>query len=206
MILISRFFLCPNIPYFLWTVYVVDTHKKQSGCILFRLISGFVNLQKWCPPRLHLGEHHYFRVDKILMLTSKKCINCIMALILIGSTSRHFNRISMTYRFKIISKKNNNKKTNKPLTIRISIFFATMMKTCWGHLFKISPCKTFLEHYWPAKKGLDKRVDPDQTASEEAVWWGSSLFATLTRNLWIPALKLKPTFYLRTEREKLSKF
>ena len=31
-------------------------------------------------------------------------------------------------------------------------------------------------------------ADPDQTASEEAVWSGSSLFAFLTNILWIPAL------------------
>ena len=29
------------------------------------------------------------------------------------------------------------------------------------------------------------RADPDQTASEEAVWSGSSLFAILTSILWI---------------------
>ena len=32
------------------------------------------------------------------------------------------------------------------------------------------------------------RADPDQTASEEAVWSGSSLFAILTSILWISAL------------------
>ena len=32
-----------------------------------------------------------------------------------------------------------------------------MMKTCWRHLFKISPCKTFFEHNLPAKKCLDKK-------------------------------------------------
>ena len=37
------------------------------------------------------------------------------------------------------------------------------------------------------QKGLDS-ADPDQTASEEAVWWGSSLFAVITSILWIPAL------------------
>ena len=30
-------------------------------------------------------------------------------------------------------------------------------------------------------------ADPDQTASEEAVWSGSSMFAILTSILWIPA-------------------
>ena len=33
------------------------------------------------------------------------------------------------------------------------------------------------------------KKDPDQTASEEAVWSGSSLFAFLTSILWITALK-----------------
>ena len=38
-------------------------------------------------------------------------------------------------------------------------------------------------------KSSDKnRTDPDQTASEEAVWSGSSLFAILTSILWIAAL------------------
>ena len=32
------------------------------------------------------------------------------------------------------------------------------------------------------------RADPDQTSSEEAVWSGSFLSATLTNILWIPAL------------------
>ena len=35
-------------------------------------------------------------------------------------------------------------------------------------------------------KGLTNKADPDQTASEEAVWSGSSLFAILTSILWIP--------------------
>ena len=75
MILISRF-LSPNIPYFLWTVYMlwilIKTVMMHSFSVNIRI----------CQP--------IYRVDKILMLTSKECINCIMALILIGSTSRHF--------------------------------------------------------------------------------------------------------------------
>ena len=37
-------------------------------------------------------------------------------------------------------------------------------------------------------KGLGKSADPDQAASEEAVWSGSSLFAILTSILLITAL------------------
>ena len=37
-------------------------------------------------------------------------------------------------------------------------------------------------------------ADPDQTASEEAVWSGSSLFAILTPTLLIPALKTNILF------------
>ena len=33
---------------------------------------------------------------------------------------------------------------------------------------------------------MTNRADPDQTASEEAVWSGSSLFAILTSIFWIP--------------------
>ena len=40
----------------------------------------------------------------------------------------------------------------------------------------------------PARKALADMADPDQTASEEAVWSGSSLFAILTSMLFIPAL------------------
>ena len=36
----------------------------------------------------------------------------------------------------------------------------------------------------PVKNAWTNRADPDQTASEEAVWSGSSLFAILTSNLW----------------------
>ena len=39
-----------------------------------------------------------------------------------------------------------------------------------------------------AKKAETNRSNPDQTASEEAVWLVSSLFAILTSYLWIPAM------------------
>ena len=38
------------------------------------------------------------------------------------------------------------------------------------------------------KKALANSADADQTASEEAVWSGSSLFAILKSILWISAL------------------
>ena len=41
---------------------------------------------------------------------------------------------------------------------------------------------------------LPNSADPDQTASEEAVWSESSLFAILTSILWIPALKTNILF------------
>ena len=41
------------------------------------------------------------------------------------------------------------------------------------------------------KKAKTNKEDPDQTASEETVWSGSSLFATLTSILWFLALITK---------------
>ena len=38
-------------------------------------------------------------------------------------------------------------------------------------------------------QGLTNSSDPDKTASKEAVWSGSALFAILTSILWITALK-----------------
>ena len=40
-------------------------------------------------------------------------------------------------------------------------------------------------------------VDPDQTASDEAVWSGSSMFAILTSILWVPSLKTNILFQNR---------
>ena len=40
---------------------------------------------------------------------------------------------------------------------------------------------------FPAKKEQTNIADPDQTASEEAAWSESSLFAILACILWIPA-------------------
>ena len=51
----------------------------------------------------------------------------------------------------------------------------------------LTSCFIF-EHYLPAKKAYTIRADPDQTASEEAVWSGSSLFAILISFLRITAL------------------
>ena len=39
------------------------------------------------------------------------------------------------------------------------------------------------------QKAKTNIADPDQTASEEAVWSGSSLFAIQTSILWLPALE-----------------
>ena len=39
-----------------------------------------------------------------------------------------------------------------------------------------------------SKKAKTNSADPDQTAFEEAVWFGSSLFDILTSSLWIRAL------------------
>ena len=41
------------------------------------------------------------------------------------------------------------------------------------------------------KKSLTNSADPDKTASAEAIWSGSSLFAILTSILLIPALITK---------------
>ena len=41
----------------------------------------------------------------------------------------------------------------------------------------------------PTKKAEKKSADPDQTASEEAVWSRYSLSPILTSVLWIPDLK-----------------
>ena len=46
----------------------------------------------------------------------------------------------------------------------------------------------------PAKIAKTNQADPDQTASEEAVWSTSSLFTILTSNMWIPALKTNILF------------
>ena len=43
-------------------------------------------------------------------------------------------------------------------------------------------------------------ADPNQTASEEAVWSGSSLFVFLTSILWIPALKFIDLFENRERK------
>ena len=45
-----------------------------------------------------------------------------------------------------------------------------------------------------AKKAKTNRADPDKTASDEAVWSGSSLLAILTSILQIPALKTNILF------------
>ena len=57
------------------------------------------------------------------------------------------------------------------------------------------------ECWLPVKKGLANSVDPDQTASNEAVWSGASLFAILTSILWIPALTTNILFQIRTIEE-----
>ena len=51
-----------------------------------------------------------------------------------------------------------------------------------------------------AKKVYTNSADPDQTASEEADWSGSSLFAILTSILWIPAMKTYILFENRKRR------
>ena len=47
---------------------------------------------------------------------------------------------------------------------------------------------------------LPNSADPDQTASEEAVWSWSYLFAILTSILWISALKTNILFEKRKRK------
>ena len=53
------------------------------------------------------------------------------------------------------------------------------------------------------KRAYTNSADPDQTASEEAVWSGSALFAILASILRVPVWK--PAFDERIEREKCPK-
>ena len=55
------------------------------------------------------------------------------------------------------------------------------------------------------QKNLDKHPDTDQTASEEAVWSESALFAILITILWVPALKTK-ILYENRERKSVQNF
>ena len=60
------------------------------------------------------------------------------------------------------------------------------------------------ENQLPDKKALTNSGDPNQTASEEAVWSGSSLIAILTSILWIPALKTQ--YFIWEQKNKCLKF
>ena len=50
------------------------------------------------------------------------------------------------------------------------------------------------DHKLPVKKAQTNSTDPNQTASEETVWSGSSLFGIQTSLLWLPALETNILF------------
>ena len=74
----------------------------------------------------------------------------------------------------------------------VSLIFLWMK---WLSLTDIySKCSKILNAGCLPTKAKTDSADPDQTASEEAVWSGSSLFAILTSFLRIPALKTNILF------------
>ena len=102
--------------------------------------------------------------------------------------------------------KKNNKKRQKKMTTK------QRQKKCqkkWQQQQKKKKRKERKKRsVWKGRRSPQEKknsANPDQTASEEAHWSGSSLFAFLTNILWIPSLITNIRFE-NEKREKYSKF
>ena len=136
-------FLCPNISYFLWTVYMLWIFIKKT----VRMHPFLVNI-RICQPSKVMSTSPSPRWTSLFSGGQIPDANLKRMHQLYNGIDTHWKHLKTLKEYQWHRFKKKVKK--KKLTIWISIFLATMMKTCWGHLFKISPCKTFLEHNLPA--------------------------------------------------------